>query len=961
MKKNNKRSIGYFKRFNVKISMLGLTSSLIGLFMTVAVSYFGISHLSLDSSKEIKAGISNVTREYSENYLSMTNEMVETKIEKFFEEQAVLGDIYQKYADSMNQTGELAANLSKLPDIKDNLKFNGRWYQNSGDEQAVVLVPRYLLDKDNSIKPEVKKQIDQSAVLDWLMPSVYKYGAKKLWIYFQGGRDASFMRITPWNDAGSSMDKIYPEFTDREMWDEFNPGLVDAWEKRIKEDNKDALDLASYAIVKPPTQDGGTGKIIMTLDYPVWNLNRDKFIGAICVDVELDEIIKYIENVKLAKTGFAFISQSNGNIFAINDNGLKLLGLKNVDEATVKGNNGAGYYNKMQRFLSDSTYESVKNIKLSVDDKFLNNEININGKDYIVVQKNLKPLNTWNKDRGFFKESWTLGFVVPKEELYSSYIASQNKINESKNKVLIIQFIIAAMTLLLIALVIHFATRKITENLRKLESAAVNIMNKDYDFSIDVKSDDEFGKLASTMNNMAAEIKSSFLHLNIQNELLTKEIAEREDKERKIKYLEEYDSLTNLPNEKLLNKILDEKISGDEKPDNIVVALLGIDDFRNVNEVFGYSTGNKVLKFLADRLRALSKDDGIAARINGDEFAVIYYNTQSVDDVAKKVEGLLNAVNQGFIINKKKIYLTACIGISSYPADTNDISELIQLSSSAFIHAKERGNGNYQFYSKNMNQNAEKRIAMITELRNAINMNELELYYQPQISLKDKKYVGIEALIRWNSKTFGMVMPGTFIPLAEETGLILDIGEWVLKTACVQAKKWYDSGYKNLRIGVNVSPLQFKQDKMVDNFKSIINEVGLLPELLELEVTEGIFIDDTENVVQKLNELRKFGIKIAVDDFGTGYSSLSYIKDLPIDKLKIDRSFIKEIPHNDKGTIADIIINLARSLNVSVTAEGVETPDQENFLIERSCSEAQGYYYSVPLNADDLTEKLRVS
>jgi EAL domain-containing protein (putative c-di-GMP-specific phosphodiesterase class I) len=259
-----------------------------------------------------------------------------------------------------------------------------------------------------------------------------------------------------------------------------------------------------------------------------------------------------------------------------------------------------------------------------------------------------------------------------------------------------------------------------------------------------------------------------------------------------------------------------------------------------------------------------------------------------------------------------------------------------------------------------MNENAKKRITMITELRNAVKRNEFLLYYQPQIDLTNKNYVGVEALIRWKCEALGMVMPNVFIPLAEETGLIFEIGEWVLKTACLQARKWYDSGYNNLKIGVNVSPVQFRDDKLVESIKFILAETGLPPELLELEVTESIFIDDTKSTVDKLSQLRKIGVKIAVDDFGTGYSSLSYIKDLPIDKLKIDRSFIKEIPVQDNGTIANIIINLAHSLNIGVTAEGVETTEQEQFLIEKSCSEAQGYYYSRPIPADELMRKLNI-
>lgn len=948
----------YINRFQNKIALIAIISSLLGLFLSVGVSYYGIQALFKDSTAEMKKGINVVTKEYTENYINMTKDMLQGKLQKFIDEQSILADSFQRYLDNTSENNDLLKDINILPSKTDNFKFNGRWIQNSNLNTSVVLIEKYLLDKNNQIRPDVLNKINNAKMLDLIMPSVYNNGAKKLWIYYQGGIDSSFLKIYPWNNAGASLDKVYPAFTNKEIWEAFNPGLVKQWEEKIKNLSKSKLDLSKLAIVKSPAQDGGTGNIVMTISFPLWDLQRTKFQGSIGFDVELTEFINYIEKVKMAQTGFAYLSQSNGNVFAMNDNGVKLLGLKNVKDATIKGKNGADF-NIFQRFLKDSSYDAVRTIKLPLTSAITQEEIKINGKDYIIIQKNLDPNNTWSKEKGFHTETWTLGFVIPKDEFYSSYTKANNQIDVSKRKVLGVQFLLAILTIVLIGAGIFITARKMTKNLRKLELAAIEITNKNYDVCVNIDSKDEIGRLGDTINDMIIEIKTSFQQMKIQNEILQNEIEERQERERQIRYLEEYDALTNLPNQNLLVKLIDEKVNLIEKDSKIVTIIIGIDNFRNVNEVFGLTGGNGILVMLAKRLRALVEDTGIVARINGDEFAMIYYNIHSLDEVAKKVESILNAVKQKFLLNGKEIYISACAGISTYPTDSKNVNELIRTASSALIYAKAKGYGNYQFYDVETNKSAEERINMIIELRNSIEKDELELWYQPQINIKTKKCIGMEALVRWNSSVYGKVMPNIFIPLAEETGLIFNIGEWVLRNACLQAKKWHDDGYKNLKVAVNLSPLQFTHEKIVDVINNIIDETGISRELLELEVTESLFISNIENVVFKLNELRKTGITIAVDDFGTGYSSLCYIKKLPIDKLKIDRSFINEIPYKDDGSIANAIINLGHNLNIKVVAEGVETKEQEKLLLDGKCYEAQGYYYSKPLPAMDFMEKIK--
>lgn len=945
--------------YQFKIALVAFLSMITGLFLSITVSYTSIQNLFNDSAEEMKSGLHSVNKEYLDNYINITAQLIESKIQKFQDEQAILTNILQKTIDNEEEFAPLVKDMTKLPFFKDNLEFKDRWYQNDLSEPAVVLVQQYLLDEKNKIKPEVQSQIDQSIILDLLMPSFHKHGAEKLWVYFSGGLDASFMRVTPWKDVGTALDEIYPRHTYEPNWEAFNPGLVGDWEKKIKNDSKAIDHISSLAIITSPTQDGGTGNIIMTLRQPVWNRERDKFRGAISIDVEIEEVISYVKNIKLADSGFAFISQSNGNVFAVNSEGAKALGLKSIEDATVKNKEEIGY-NPMNRFFKESKYKDVKKIVLPNESKTIENSINIEGKKYIVIQKNLKSLNTWNKDKGFHNEAWTLGFVIPEEEVYFSYFNAISKINDSRNSIILNQFFIGALIIFGMGIIIYFISRRITTDLRKLELVTVEVMNKNYDVEVDVKSNDEVGKLGKAIKNMIIEIKATFQQMSAQNEMLKYEIAMREKKERQIKYLEDYDMLTNLPKQNLFLNSLEEYIKDNESDSpNGIVIMIGLDNFRKINQALGHSGGNQILKMVSSRLKLIVKDLGIVARVSGDEFAIVYYNINSMQEIVLKVENIMSILRSGYIVHNKEIFVNASIGISSYPSDSILASDLLKFASSALIHAKEKYKGRYQFYDVEMNKSSEKRNKMVTALRYGIRNDEFELYYQPLFSFDTKGLTGMEALIRWNSSTLGPIMPNTFIPLAEDTGLILELGEWILRTACRQNKRWHDMGYTNLVVSVNLSPMQFNQKNFGQKIKIILEETRLAPQFLELEVTERLLISDKKHVIDILHELREVGVSISIDDFGTGYSSLSYIRDLPVDKLKIDRSFIKDIPNKDDGSIANIIIELGKNLNLKVNAEGVETKDQERFLIEKKCNEAQGYYYSKPLSGEEFTVNLK--
>ncbi|MDF2879806.1 MAG: hypothetical protein K0R54_363 [Clostridiaceae bacterium] len=944
----------FVNKFQTKIYLIALFGVCLTLSFTLAISYSSINKLYDNSSSEIDKGLESVNDEYLYNYIEITKQLVETKFNEYFQEQAMTADIYQKIMDNENEFLPLTNTIKNIPFFQDKLSFNGNWYQNSPDEPTTVLVEKYLLDKNLKIKPEVQKEIDRSAILDLILPSVYNHGSKKLWTYFQGAKNEEFLRIAPWNNAGGGLDKVYPEFTNKPLWQAFNPGLVEDFENRIKNDPTVKNDLSKLAIVKSPVQDGGTGKIVMTLSHPLWNKERTKFEGSIGFDIDLDEIINYTKNLRLGKTGFAFISQSNGNIFAVNGQGEKILGLKSTAESTIKGNNGAEF-NPMLRFIKDSTYSSIKNINLPKDAKIHKSNIKINGVQYILLQQNLSPFNAWNKDKGFYSENWTLGFVVPRAELFGTYNNVRQQISATKSDILHKQIIISIGIIAFLLIIIYLFTNQITVNLKKLQQASIEIKNGNYNVNLNVNSNDEFGSLADTIKRMVFQVNSNLQRLKDQNIQLKIEIENRINKERIIKRLEEIDTLTNLPNLNVLNSKLKEYTS-----DNLsgTIAIIGMDDFRKVNDVIGREGGSEVLKIISQRLKdAACKNDELF-KVDGDEFVLVCKENANAKDIMILAEQILNLLKKPIFIKGKEVFTTASMGIVSFPCDSKDPNLLIKYASQALNRAKENKKGRYQFYNEGINKAIQKRMEMANELRHAILNNEFELFYQPQIDLQSEKIIGMEALIRWNNKLLGNLMPDTFIPLAEDVGLMDEIGQWVLFNACKQTKKWHDMGFKDLMVAVNVSPIQFNENLMelIDN---ILIKTSLPAEYLEIEVTESLFINNIDKVANILNNLRKKSINVAVDDFGTGYSCLSYIRKLPIDKLKIDRSFIQNIPYEDNGALAATIIEMGKNFGLKITAEGVETKQQKEFLINKKCDQVQGYYYSKPLNILDFTNKLK--
>lgn len=438
------------------------------------------------------------------------------------------------------------------------------------------------------------------------------------------------------------------------------------------------------------------------------------------------------------------------------------------------------------------------------------------------------------------------------------------------------------------------------------------------------------------------------------------DISERKAAEERVAYVVLHDFLTNLPNGLLLQDRLAQAVShaGREKH-KVAVMCLDLDHFKVINDMLGHLVGDKLLQEIARRISSVGRASDTVSRRGGDEFVIILPDLETVDDAAVIAVKLLEAISGLCMVDGNEIKITTSIGISIFPEDGCDGDYLIKYADAAMYHAKKNGRNNYQFFTNEMNQLALERMSIERKLRHAVERQEFCLHYQPQVDLRSGRIIGVEALLRWNNPETGMISPGYFIPIAEETGLIIPIGEWVLREACRQNSEWRMLGLPELTVAVNLSAVQFRQNNFGEMIKTILCENGLEPSGLELEITEGVVMQNAEASIALLLELKAMGLKLVVDDFGTGYSSLSYLKRFPIDKLKIDQSFVRDITvDSDDAVIVSTIINMARTLKLKVIAEGVETAEQLSFLKHQECDEIQGYYFSQPVPPEKISSLL---
>ena len=447
--------------------------------------------------------------------------------------------------------------------------------------------------------------------------------------------------------------------------------------------------------------------------------------------------------------------------------------------------------------------------------------------------------------------------------------------------------------------------------------------------------------------------------------IIMSDITERKVIEERIHKLAYFDPLTGLPNRSQMHERLDVLLKTAARHDQCVALLfIDLDRFKPINDSMGHPAGDQVLKQVAQRLRNCTKKQDLVCRIGGDEFTVALGeqtdNEKAADTAVKVAERILHALNRPYILGQREVFISASIGISIYPHDGVSVIELLKNSDMAMYHAKDLGRDNVQFFNEKMNQKAVELLELENDLRHALNRNELELYYQPQYQSGTGTAVAAEALLRWNHPTKGLISPGLFIPIIEDTGLIVPIGQWVLEQACQHFSDWQKNGLELQRIAVNVSARQFKQDDFLQIVKDAIFKAGIRPDQLELELTESILIDDIEHTLEALDGLRKLGVRTAIDDFGTGYSSLNYLKQFPVDTLKIDRSFIQNLPDNsDDAQITRTIIAMAHNLGMGIIAEGVETREQLDFLISARCEEVQGFLFSKPLPQQQFLQLLQ--
>ncbi|MEW7992748.1 MAG: EAL domain-containing protein [Candidatus Thiodiazotropha sp.] len=439
------------------------------------------------------------------------------------------------------------------------------------------------------------------------------------------------------------------------------------------------------------------------------------------------------------------------------------------------------------------------------------------------------------------------------------------------------------------------------------------------------------------------------------------DISKHKENEEQIRYQANYDALTGLPNRSLLSDRLEQAIgSALREKWMLAILFIDLDQFKMVNDTFGHVMGDELLQLVAERIGDCVRESDTVARFGGDEFVILLQDVTEMDAVANIATKVIDSITKVFTLYERDIYIGASVGITIFPDDAMNADSLLRNADMAMYQAKERGRNNYQFFTASMQQQTLERQQLELDLRLAMQRGELEIYYQPVVNAEFERVISVEALLRWNHPHRGMIYPSVFIPLAEDSGLIGPIGEWVIKGACQQLGRWQQAGHSELKMAVNLSSRQRELGLEADYLMQVLQETSIRPEMLTLEITESLLMRDTDEALKWLSSFKSLGINLSVDDFGTGYSSLSYLKRFPMDILKIDRSFINDLPHDiDDASLVRTIVAMAKSLNLRLIAEGVETREQAEFLLQIGCSNLQGYYYAKPMSAKAMTTWLQ--
>lgn len=513
-------------------------------------------------------------------------------------------------------------------------------------------------------------------------------------------------------------------------------------------------------------------------------------------------------------------------------------------------------------------------------------------------------------------------------------VTDYNIIEQALNAQLVNNLFISLALLFIVFFTSYFLASYIVRPVYHILDKVNLIAKGHFDTQIIKMKKDEIGLLADGINTMSESL---------------------DNYTKMIQYQADFDELTDLPNRRKFNKHLASLLE-DHNHQKISVMFLDLDRFKSINDGYGHSLGDQLLKQVADRLKNSFNHNVFAARIGGDEFTVTLVDLD-MTETEKMAERILNVLSIPYNISGNEIHITPSLGISIYPLNGTDVETLVKNADIAMYRAKESGKNTYKFYTQDLSETVSRRVTLEKHLHKALELNEFILHYQPQVDLRTGEICGMEALLRWKHSEMGFISPAEFIPIAEETGLIVEIGQWVLESACRQNKLWQEAGYPPVRVSVNLSGRQFQNGILVQTVSSILERTKLDPQYLDLEITEGIAIKDVDQTIEKLFQLKQIGINISIDDFGTGYSSLSYLNKFPIKTLKIDKSFVNNLQDSPESqSIVTTIISMAHNLGLDVIAEGVETQEQLLFLKQNKCFIAQGFYFSKPVPANEFVK-----
>ncbi|MBL0388719.1 EAL domain-containing protein [Tumebacillus sp. ITR2] len=576
------------------------------------------------------------------------------------------------------------------------------------------------------------------------------------------------------------------------------------------------------------------------------------------------------------------------------------------------------------------------------------------GKNSNQLPEDAKMLTEMLKDNkekrvDFIKDGRSLQkFYIPLSDSRAIVIVTNTERQQNLElrflSVLLLSFVASFLTIFFVVRII--AQRRL-KPLNEMQAFMQSVSEGDLSGQLEVRENNELGWLAEHINRMTVKMRNL--------------IAEVEDRsQRQITHMAYHDDLTNLPNRKHFTDVLGQALNMAQITESkIAVMFLDLDRFKNVNDSLGHATGDRLLREVSRRLLGSLSENHLLARMGGDEFAMLVPDLESPEDAAKLAQRALGLFETPLLFEGREFMITASIGISVSPQDGNDAETLLRNADTAMYSAKEGGRNNFQFYTPEMNEMILEQLETEKSLRYALDHDEFVLFYQPQVDIATGQIIGTEALIRWQHPERGLVPPNQFIPIAESVGLIVPLGEWVLRTACIQNKEWQAAGFPPIKVAVNLSARQFEQPNLVDTVASILEETGLHPQYLHLEITETLAMKNANHAIDKLYALKNLGIQLSIDDFGTGYSSLNYLKKFPIDTLKIDRSFVGDIPgDSDDAAIVTAIIAMAHNLKLTVVAEGVESQAQLEFLRAQNCNEMQGFLFSRPVPAHEVAQLL---